>query len=669
MKILLSWLNDYVQTGLSAGEIAELLSDAGFPNEGIEYIKDDAVIDLEVTSNRGDALGHIGVARELAAITGKELNLPEISLEESDKDVSELCGVEIQEPDLCGRYTARVIKNVTVGPSPQWLVDRLEAIGLRSVNNVVDATNYAMMETGQPPHAFDYDKIIDGRIVVRKAKPGEQIISIDGSKCDLQPDMLVIADSKTAVAVAGVMGGLDSEVSNNTKNILLEDAYFDPVSVRATSRALTLPSDASFRFERIVDIENIDWASRRTSQLIVQVAGGKVARGVVDVYPKKPEPKQVQVRLSRINHLLGIEVPADEAIQILRRLCLEPKRDGDVITCIVPTWRSDIYREVDLVEEVARIYGYNKVPLKGRIEIEIAPVDKRGELNTDIGQYLNGCGFYETINVSFVNDKTAKMFSPVSDTEFLGVKDVSRKSANILRPSLVGSLMEVLKTNNNVGNRPCRIFEIADTFVPTGKGLPLERAMLGLACDSDMRDVRGVIEGLIANVVGDSIVIFQPCELSWAEVGADILINGQKQGIAGMVSQDVRDKYGLKEVEVCAAQIDVQSLLDTEAKTVQFKAIPRFPAVDRDLSLIVDEQVTWDQISGAVNKAGCEKLEQTNFVGIYRGKGIDPGKKSLTLTLRFRDEDGTLTHEQVDELEKSIVSNITKATKAVLRKA
>ncbi len=258
MKISLNWLRDYVEVEGSAEQVAEILSDVGFPCEGIEHSDDDAVIDVEVTSNRGDCLGYIGMARELAAATGKELKIPSIELNESDRDAADFAGVEIHEPELCGRYTARIIEGVKVAPSPDWLSKRLEMIGLRSVNNVVDATNYAMMETGQPPHAFDYAKINDGKIIVRRAIAGERLVSIDGTQCDLHPDMLIIADARGPVAIAGVMGGLETEVSEATTTILLEDAFFDPVSVRTTSRALVLPSEASYRFERIVDIERID---------------------------------------------------------------------------------------------------------------------------------------------------------------------------------------------------------------------------------------------------------------------------------------------------------------------------------------------------------------------------------------------------------------------------
>ena len=392
-------------------KIADILSNLGLPYEGIETIEGDAVIDVEVTSNRGDCLSYIGIARELAAATGKELKIPVVKPKESQKDVAEFANVEIEAADLCSRYTARIIESVKIGPSPAWLKERLEAVGMRSVNNVVDATNYAMLETGQPPHAFDYDKIAEGKIIVRKALAGERIVSIDGSKCSLDPDMLIIADARRPVAIAGVMGGLDTEVSESTKTILLEDAWFDPVSVRTTSRRLGLPSEAAFRFERIVDIEQIDWASKRTAELITQVAGGKVAKGLIDVYPGRPSQKQVTLRLSRLNKLLGIEIPSKEVVTILARLKFNPQQKNDLIICTVPSWRSDIYREVDLIEEVSRVHGYNKIPTQRKIQIEVVPAGARQKLTQAVGTYLNGCGFYETVSVGFVDGSIAEFFA------------------------------------------------------------------------------------------------------------------------------------------------------------------------------------------------------------------------------------------------------------------
>lgn len=671
MKISLDWLKNYVDVDGSAEEVAEVLSNLGLPCEGIGYLDDDVVIDVEVTSNRGDCLGHIGVARELAAATGKELKLPAVQLDELSKEVGEFASVAILSPELCGRYTARVIEGVKIGPSPEWMKKRLEAVGMRSVNNVVDATNYAMMETGQPPHAFDYDRIKDGKIIVRKAKPGEQITSIDGTKCELRPDMLIIADAKGPVAIAGVMGGLDTEVSESTTTVLLEDAYFDPISVRTTSRALALPSEAAFRFERIVDIENIDWASKRTAQLIVQVAGGKIAGGVVDAYPKRPEQKQVTLRLSRLNKLLGIEVPQDEAVKILSRLSFGPQRKGDSITCSVPSWRSDVYREADLIEEVVRVYGYDKVPAESKISIEVVPVDERQKLSDSVGRYLNGCGFYETINVSFVDASLAGLFAQSQDGEHLSVKDVSRKGANLLRQSVIPSLLSVIKANHNVGNVACRIFEICDTYVPASKPgkLPDERTKLGIACDDDLRMLRGVVEGLIRSIDPDAEILFEQAELPWAEAGAEIKVNGQLVGCEGIVSQAVKAKLDFKDVTLCAGELDFEKLLVLRPGPVKLRPIPKFPAISRDLSIVVDEDTAWADIAAAVEQKGSAHLEGLCFVGIYRGKGIPSGKKSVTLSLLFRDSDGTLTHEQVDGYQQEIVSGLAESVGAELRTA
>jgi len=672
MKISLNWLSDYIETGLPAEKIAQVLSDVGLPCEGIKSFDNDVVIDVEITSNRGDCLSYIGIARELAAATGGKLKMPAVKLDESAGDVADLAAVEIAEPDLCGRYTARIIEGVKVRPSPDWLKNRLKVIGLRSVNNVVDATNYAMMETGQPPHAFDYEKITRGRIIVRKAFAGEQIISIDGSKCRLAPDMLIIADPQGPVAIAGVMGGADTEVSEMTTTILLEDAYFDPLSVRKTSRKLSLPSEAAFRFERTVDIETVDWASKRAAQLITQVAGGKVAKGVIDIYPKRPAQKEVTLRLARLNKVLGVEIPPRETVKILSRLSFQPKQKDDLISCSVPSWRSDIYREIDLIEEVARLYGYNRIPTEQKIQIQVVPVDSRQKLAESIGTYLNGCGFYETINVAFIDNSVAELFVAEDSGEHLSVKDVSRKSANLLRQMLLPSLLAVLKTNLNAKNTPCRIFEIADTFVPHRERrkagtLPIEKTKLAVVCDGDFPLLRGVVDGLIKSVNRDAVVVFEPAGLLWAQTGAQIIANSKPIGIAGVVSQTVKDRFDFKGITPCAAELDFEQLSALQSGAVKVKPIPKFPAIERDLSIVVDEQVRWADIAAAVKKKSLNELEDVRFVGIYRGKGIPSGKKSLTLTLQFRDQDGTLTHETVDRFQADILNSLTESTGAQLR--
>jgi phenylalanyl-tRNA synthetase beta chain len=669
MKISLNWLSDYIETGLKAQQIAETLSNLGLPCEGIEHLADDVVIDVEVTSNRGDCLSYIGIARELAAATGKTLRLPDIRLEEMDRSASEFVQVEIREPDWCGRYTARVIEGVKIGPSPEWMRKRLEAVGMRSVNNVVDATNYAMMETGQPPHAFDYATIEGRRIIVRKAAPGEQIVSIDGTQCALTSEMLVIADARRPVAVAGIMGGLQTEVGDATTTILLEDAYFDPVCIRATARRLALPSEASFRFERIVDIEKIDWASRRTTQLIVQLAGGRVAKGMVDAYPRKYQPLEVTMRLSRLSKLLGIEVPTEVVLKILSALCFEPRlRDGS-ITCTVPMWRSDVDREVDLIEEIARVHGFDKVPTRKSIQIEATAADPRQKLAQAVGTFLNGCGFYETINVDFVDQAVADVFSAGGTLGHLGVRDVARKAGNLLRRTLLSSLLGVLKTNVNAKNLPCRIYEIADTFVPTSvkDSLPQERAKLGLVIDGEFRLLRGAVEELVKNINHAAKVEFVPAELPWAQAGARVLVNGRAIGEAGVFSDAICERYDFKDLTPCGAELDFEELMALGSGSVRSKPIPRFPAVERDLSIVVAEQVAWADIALAVKDVAPVELEDVRFVDIYRGKGITPGAKSVTLSLRFRDEDGTLTHETVDLHQAAIIGSLNRAVGAELR--
>lgn len=375
------------------------------------------------------------------------------------------------------------------------------------------------------------------------------------------------------------------------------------------------------------------------------------------------------MRLARLNRLLGIEVPPDEAVRILAALHFSPRRrDGEII-CAVPTWRSDVHREVDLIEEVVRVHGYQKVPTQRKIHIEAKPADPRQQLLQSVGRFLNGCGYYETVTVAFVEQATAELFATGTSAAHLGVQDVIRRSANLLRQSLLGSLLEVLKTNVNAKNLPCRIYEIADTFVPTGEkdALPNERTMLGLVTDGDLRPLRGAVEGLIRDVNRAADVEFAPADVPWARVGAAIRVNGRTIGQAGIFSDAVRERFDFKDISLCGAELDFGQLMELRGGPVRIKTIPRFPAVERDLSIVVAERTAWAQIAQAVNDGAPPELEETRFVDIYRGKGIDPGSKSVTLSLRFRDEDGTLTHETVDGYQAAIVKSLESAVGAELR--
>ena len=674
MKISLNWLKDYVDFSISAQEISDIMSDLGLPTESIEQVGDDTVIDLEVTSNRGDCLSVIGVARELAAAIGAELKLPQIEIDYLDQDTSRFIDVTISQPQLCNRYTARYIEGVKIGETPQWMRERLEAVGIRSVNNVVDATNYAMMETGQPPHAFDYDKLDGDRIHVRKAMLGERIVSIDSTKCDLSVDMLIIADESKPVAIAGVMGGLNSEVTAQTTRILLEDAHFDPVSVRTTARSLGISSDASFRFERHVDVEMIEWASSRTAQLIQMVAGGKVAQGVVDASPVPYEPKTVIMRLSRLNTLMGYDFNADKVNQIFTALEFEPEYDSakGQFKCIAPSWRHDINREVDLIEEAARFVGYSQIPARNQITVQLSQKDRRYAVAQNIFESLSACGFYETLSVTFTDDKVAALFSPLEHDKYFGVKDVTRKSANKLRQTLLGSLCTILKNNHNTGSKSCRFYELADTFETVAAGNEnhlSEKTKLALLCDGDLRLVRGTIESIVKKLNKVSKVDFVPAQVYWAKVGADVLIDGKKVGVAGILNDKVAQFFDFKDSRPAALEIEFDSLMDIEGKIVKIKHLPKYPSISRDISVIVDESAAWSQIESIVIKNAPQELEGVAFVDIYRGKPIDQGKKSVTFTMTFRDDLGTLTHQQVDQFEATIVEGLKNKLGALLRTA
>jgi phenylalanyl-tRNA synthetase beta chain len=673
MKISLNWLRDYVDTtGYTPEQIGEILSDRGLPIESIQPSGEDTVIDVEITSNRGDCLGHVGIARELACAWGRALTIPTVeNVPQLDKDASQLVDVQIQEPALCGRYTARVIEGVKIGPSPEWIVRRLEAVGLRSVNNVVDATNYAMMEHGQPPHAFDYDTIRDRKIIVRKAQRGEEIISIDGTKCQLSDTMLVIADANHPVAVAGVMGGLETEVTGKTANILLEEAHFDPVCIRQTSRRLALPSEASYRFERQVDIEQIDWASRRCTQLIIQLAGGRAAKGVMDAWPAKMEKISAGMRFSKLNALLGIEIPEEKVINIFTLLGFKPElKNKDLVVCMVPSWRHDIYREADLIEEVIRCWGYDKVPVQRKISIEVAPKDKRQSLAESVHAALNGCGFFETVSVSFVEPEMASMFGSVGLDEHLAVQDVNQKSTRILRSNLIGSLVGVLRSNYRAGNTPCCVYELADTYLPpqANQKLPVERTAVGLACDGDFRLWRAAAQCVIEKINPAAVVEFKPASIPWAQAGANIFMNGIRIGFAGQLKADIAKRFDLDRAgQICVGQLDFDLLFERMGQTVTVKPIPKFPAIARDLSLILEEKVQWSQITETINAARPDELEKIEFVALYRGKPIPAGQKSLTVSMCFRDDDGTLRHEQVDEFEKTIFESLRNKLGAQIR--
>ncbi|OPZ96449.1 MAG: Phenylalanine--tRNA ligase beta subunit [Planctomycetes bacterium ADurb.Bin412] len=598
------------------------------------------------------------------------MRLPDVNFPEVGKPVMEWTSVVDEAPRYCSRYTARLIMDVKVGPSPDWMRRRLETIGQRAINNVVDITNYVMMEIGQPLHSFDYDLLKEGRIVVRMARPGEQMVSIDHSVLELKENMLVIADAKKAVAIAGIMGGLESEVVDTTKNILLESAHFDPLSIRRTSRELTLASEASFRFERNIDPVMLEWASRRATALLVQLAGGKAAPGLVDAWPVKKQTPPVQMRLSRMRHLLGISIETERVLTILDRLGFGPQHDHqDLITCQIPSWRGDVQREVDLIEEVIRIQGYGHIPAESSIHITVKTEDKYQRTRKKVVNAVQSCGYYETVNVGFLEDK---YWPPFCEAGFepVRVKDVSRKNKNALRASLLPSLLEVRKRNQDAGNEDCRFFELAAVHRPARdrESLPIETIQLGLLTDGSFQDLRGAIESIVASLDNQQQVVCQPGKVIWAreDAAADLYLGTQKIGQMGVAAENILALFDLSR-EVCLAELSFAELLKLEGRTVTLQPLIRFPGIVRDLSLVLDEEVPWIKLEQAIRAQQIEDMRELRFVDIYRGKGIDAGKKSLTLSMEFRSVNETLTHEQADAYQEKILSALYKEFDAKLR--
>jgi len=670
MKVSLNWLTDYVPVTTAAEELAALLTRIGLACEGIERTATDVVLDLEVTQNRPDWLGHIGVAREIAAATGAEFTPPKPEPARAGKiagRAEELTRVDVLDPDLCPRYTARLLRGVKIGPSPRWLVERLEAVGLRSVNNVVDVTNYVLFEYSQPLHSFDYDKLAEHRIVVRRAVNGERLVSIDETKCDLDDSMLIIADAKRPVAVAGVMGGLETEVTERTRNVLIESARFDPLAVRKTSRKLMLMSESNYRFERGVDPVAVDEASLRACELILQIAGGELVEGIVDVWAEPYEPPTVALRPERTAALLGIDVPPERQRDLLDRLGLAPRASDDAgkIVCTIPPYRPDLRREVDLIEEIARLVGYDAIPVGDRICHRIRAEGLTEWARRRLGQVLAAAGFDETITPSFIEPSEARLFGVA---EPVRVDPLTRKSTNALRPTVLPSLLRAVKTNRDAGNIEVRFYELANVFRPADGPLPEEHAELGMVTTDPLRTLRGAMETLVEQLAPGARLRVQPREIAGLSraASAEIRLEDEAIGRIGMIRADVQDAYGLDR-QVAAAAIRYDAVLERARRTRIYRDIPRTPAVQRDLSLIVDEECTWGDLAEQIGRVEQPLRTEVNYVTTYRGEPVPEGRKSVTVTLTYRHNERTLRREEVDEQVEQILSFLRGKLNAELR--
>src|SRR5262245_23493256 len=506
MIVSWNWLKQYVPLEVPVEEFERRLMLAGLNHEETKQVGDDLAIDLEVTSNRPDCLGHIGIAREAAVVFREPLNIPDPRPPCGAAKASELTKVTLSCPDLCYRYTARVIRGVKVKPSPKWLVDRLATIGIGAINNVADITDYVLMECGQPLHAFDFQKLDGREIIVREARKGERLEAINHKTYDLEPGMCVIADRTRPVALGGVMGGAATEVTPSTVDVLIEAAEFDPLSIRNTARKLALHSDSSYRFERGLDPEGVDWASRRCCELILQEAGGELVSGVIDVGRRPLERKPILLRLSQLKRILGIEIDPAEVRRILTSLGnhlpeITYQTPGhDKIMCIPPSWRDDLVREIDLVEEIARIHGYDAIPEDVNVPMAASHRSDRDRVLTKVREVLVAAGVSEAMTISLQEPSSADAFSPwTSELPLVSSTPVLRR-ADQLRRSLIPSLFDARRNNEAVGNSDVQLFEIARVYLPKPGSLPKEDLMLAIISARDFFEVKGILEAIVARL-------------------------------------------------------------------------------------------------------------------------------------------------------------------------
>lgn len=673
MLVSLKWLSKYIEIPVSHEELTLRLSLSGLNHEGTDQINDDVAIDLEVTSNRGDCLGHLGVAREIGVLYELPLTKPTPSVATSKVPLDSLLTVENQFEEACPRYTARVIQGVKVGPSPDWMIESLQSVfwkrkidgsiePYQSINNVVDATNYVLMECGQPLHAFDYAKVSGSKIVIRGAAKGEKIEAIDHRSYDLQPSMCVIADEQQAAAVAGVMGGASSEVSDSTTDLVIEAAIFTPLSVRRTARTLKLHSPSSYRFERKVDPEGIDWASRRVCEIIVDLAGGTVADGLIDTAPKITAREPIILRASQLERILGIKIDRGEVIRILTALGCQSgdaTEHADATSYTPPSWRHDLTREADLIEEVARIHGYEKIPEDS--PIPVAPSSRR-TFDTAIDRVrhvLTAANLSEAMTPSVVTKKLDGSLSPWTDRPALQTQTGMLKGARRLRRSLLPSLLEGRAKNWASSSLAADLFEIAHIYLPgeTDDALPSEQYSLGIVTGQDFFILKGILQTLLKRLgVSDRLQVSQVQRQGLAAGGAvQLKLTDVDLGYLGLVDPKLLKAWKLPD-PVVVAELSLPVLMERSQLVPQQQEISAFPSIQRDLNFIVDEKVRWSEMENVVRAAVGSELAAVTYRETYRDKKKDgKDRKRVLMTVELQRHDATLSGDEADQLVGKVV--------------
>jgi phenylalanyl-tRNA synthetase beta chain len=671
MKICLSWLKEFVTVDEPPSRLAADLSMLGLPVDAVTDAGPETVLELDITANRPDCLNHLGVARELATLYREPLRPPRAVVEATGIPAP---SIEIADPDLCARYSGLVIAGVRVGPSPAWLQERLQHAGQRSINNIVDITNYVLLELGHPLHAFDFRRLNGSRIVVRRARGGEAIRTLDDRIRELEPDMLVIADAREAVAVAGVMGGAFSEVDDATTDILLESAWFLPASIRRTSRRLGLSTEASYRFERGADLQVTTFALRRAARLILELAGGDGVSPVTDVYPRPWEPPVIRLRASQARRLIGVAIGAAFVDDVLGRLgCEAAPADGgwDVRP---PSHRPDLAIEADLIEELARFHGYNRLPSTLPL-VDGRPVERRlSREKQATRRFFQETGFQEIITTSFTGADKDDQFIFPDGGERLKLDNPLDEAEPYLRRGLLGGLVTALKLNENDYNAEAQLFELSSVYRRSGSAIR-EPVMLtfggygswqtshwsGEAVPFGFYQLKGVLAELARRLGVEDLTLEADDSIPFLQPGTAAVIRRGRQtvGCLGQLNDLVARQWKFKR-PVLLAECDFEALAAGETKPWSFKPLPRFPFVDRDVSFLVDNTVAFSTIETTIAEVQIPELDQLSLVDLYRGKDIPPGRQSMTIRLVFQHPERTLTDAEADALRDRVVAALTR---------
>jgi phenylalanyl-tRNA synthetase beta chain len=651
------------------------------------YWQDDVVFEIDITPNRPDCLSHLGVARDIAAMYKVPYRFPMNKIKETGKSVSGAISISIEDPDHCPRYVGRVLENTMIGTAPDWMRRRLEAVGVRSINSVVDVTNYVMLELGQPLHAFDYELIRGKRIIVRLARDGETFVTLDGKERELRSHNLLICDGERPVAIGGVMGGLNSEIHENTKSVLIESAYFNPPSVRRTARQLGLATESSYRFERGVNPDGTAVAADRAAQLIQEITGATVLKGGVDVYPRKKRKHRVSFRPSQIPRVLGIDIRSGELKNILKRLGIEVDRvlrDGSW-RCRIPGFRPDLEREIDLVEEAARIYGYDNIPANEWAHIRFNTETEVKDIDATLREWFIGSGFKEIICISMI----PVAWTSRTELEPVSVLNPQNRDMAVLRTSLIPGMLQVVKHNQNHGNNDLRLYEIGHIFSTTafpgssnyvegyyeGKRVALVLTGINNIEDwstkdrkSDFYDIKGEVESLLGKYNIDKVDynIYHSTSNTLIEEGISVVYQGVPRGVVGKVSREVLQSFNI-EGDVYIAELDVGVFSDALTRRIKYSEINKYPAAYRDLAFVLDDSIPYSELEALILSCGGPLIGGVRFFDLYRGDKLGSGKKSVAVAIELMSPDRTLTNEEVDETVMKIVRSAEENLKALLR--